>query len=227
MSETGTLAALLLLAGLWGGLTHCAGMCGPFVFAQIECRPEAGGTRDPGRWGRLKGAALVPYHLGRLTTYAALGGASGSIGGLAAELSGLRRLAAGFLIFGALLFAAQAAGFPGLRPPPAPAGLGRLAARLALDPSIARHYALGVTLGLLPCGLLYAALAAAAAAGSAPAGALAMAAFATGTVPALVAVGWGGVLLGVRRRQFLQRLTRPMLAANALALILLAVNAAR
>ena len=30
------LPASLFLAGLVGGATHCAGMCSPFVFAQID-----------------------------------------------------------------------------------------------------------------------------------------------------------------------------------------------
>lgn len=225
LSGVGSLAFLLLLAGLWGGLTHCAGMCGPFVLSQIDERLETTGQPGFGRWERLKGAALLPYHLGRLTTYAGLGAASGSIGGLVAEWSGLRWMTAGFLVLAAGLFATQAAGFAILRAPSAPAGLGRLIARLTLKPSGIRHYALGMMLGFLPCGLIYGALAATAAAGSAAAGALTMAAFAAGTMPALVAVGWGGVLLGMRRRQFLQRLTRPMQAASALGLILLAIRA--
>jgi hypothetical protein len=39
-------------------------------------------------------------------------------------------------------------------------------------------------------------------------------------------VGWGGVLLGVRRRHLLQRLTRPMLAVNAVVLVVLALGVA-
>ncbi|MBM3539652.1 MAG: sulfite exporter TauE/SafE family protein [Alphaproteobacteria bacterium] len=225
-SEAWLLASLLLLAGLWGGVTHCAGMCGPFVLTQIDQRLDTS-PGDFGRWQRLKGAALLPYHFGRATTYALLGAASGGFGGLIAEWSGLRWVAAAFLIAGGLLFGAQAIGLPALRALRAPVLLGRLAAWLAAKPSTVRHYALGITLGFLPCGLLYGALTAAAAAGSAMAGALAMVAFTAGTVPALMAVGWGGVLLGARRRQLLQRLTRPMLAANALALILLAMNLTR
>ena len=57
---------------------------------------------------------------------------------------------------------------------------------------------LGLSLSALPCGLLYGALVAAASAGSALAGALAMAAFALGTVPALVGVGLLGRFFGRR-----------------------------
>lgn len=225
-SQVWILASVLLLAGLWGGVTHCAGMCGPFVLTQIAQRLDSQSS-EFGHWQRLKGAALLPYHLGRATAYALLGAGSGSLGGLIAEWSGLRWVAVAFLVLGGLLFGAQAIGLPALRGLRAPVMLGRLAAWLAAKPSTVRHYALGIALGFLPCGLLYGALTAAAATGSAAAGALAMIAFTAGTVPALVAVGWGGVFLGARRRQLFQRLTRPMLAANALALILLAMNLAR
>ncbi|MCB2082142.1 MAG: sulfite exporter TauE/SafE family protein, partial [Rickettsiales bacterium] len=32
--------ATLFLAGLVGGVTHCAGMCGPFVASQVMSRAE-------------------------------------------------------------------------------------------------------------------------------------------------------------------------------------------
>lgn len=221
-----TLALLLLLfaTGLWGSFTHCAGMCGPFVLSQVD---QSFGSPGSGRWGRLRGAAVIPYHLGRITTYAALGAVLGGLGGLVVEITGLRWLATGFLLVGASLFAAQAIGLPALHAFSAPPFLGRLVGRLTLAPSGWRQYALGVALGFLPCGLLYGALTASAAAGTAVSGALAMAAFALGTVPALVMVGWGGALLGAHRRRVLQRLTRPMLAANALVLLLLAMDVAR
>jgi uncharacterized protein len=218
------LLLLLFVTGLWGSFTHCAGMCGPFVLTQIGQTLERNAF---GRWGRLRGAALIPYHLGRMTTYAALGAASGSLGELLVEVTGLRWLVVGFLLLAAALFAAQAAGFPRFRAISAPPVLGRLVARLTRAQSGWRHYALGVALGFLPCGLLYGALTTAAAAGNAFWGALAMAVFSLGTVPALVVVGWGGALLGARRRQLLQRLTRPMLAANAAVLIVLALGVAR
>lgn len=221
--EAFPLILLLFAMGLWGSLTHCAGMCGPFVMSQVE---QALGQPKAGSWGRLRGAALAPYHLGRMTTYAALGAAAGGLGGQLIEVSGWRFLAAALLILAAALFAAQALGLPLARLGGAPPLLGRLVSWLGRRSSAPRHYAMGLALGFLPCGLLYGALTAAAAAGDPLSGALAMGAFALGTVPALVMVGWGGVLLGVRRRQMLQRLTRPMLAANAVALLVLALGVA-
>jgi sulfite exporter TauE/SafE len=77
-------------------------------------------------------------------------------------------------------------------------------------------------LGLLPCGLLYGALAAAAGTASAAGGALAMAAFALGTVPALIAVGWAGLIVRRRLRGVTRWIATPLLLANALLLLALA-----
>ncbi len=220
------LIVLLFLTGLWGGLTHCAGMCGPFVLTQIDQRLESIGIHEFGRWSRLRGAALVPYHLGRMTTYAALGAAAGSVGALFVATTNFRWILAVFLLVAAGIFAAQAFGLPALGALKGPPILSRVIGRLARNPSPIGRYALGLALGFLPCGLLYGALAAAAAAGDPVSGAIGMIAFAVGTAPALIAVGWGGVLLGGRRRQTLQRLTRPMLVFNALLLAVLALSAA-
>lgn len=68
----GSVMLSLFATGLVGSITHCTSMCGPLVAAQsVECL----GQMAPGRggdWRRLVGAALIPYQLGRTTTYAAL-----------------------------------------------------------------------------------------------------------------------------------------------------------
>jgi sulfite exporter TauE/SafE len=88
------------------------------------------------------------------------------------------------------------------------------------------EYVTGVSLGFLPCGLVYGALAVSAGCGAPAMGAAAMAAFALGTAPALVAVGYGGALLGARRRAFLQSISKPVLMVNALTLFVIAVFSA-
>lgn len=201
-------AGALFLAGLAGGVTHCAGMCAPFVLAQAGAaagRTAARGGGGDGVLARLSGAALLPYHLGRMLGYAALGALAGGMAGLVTQLSGLRWPLAGLLLAAALLMAAQAsARLPeGWRPArllhlpalPGPgARLGALVGRLVAVPTGWRGVGLGLALSALPCGLLYAALAGAAATGSALAGAIAMAAFVAGTVPALVGVALMGRL---------------------------------
>ena len=65
----------------------------------------------------------------------------------------------------------------------------RPVAGLLTSPKIRSRFALGLALGLLPCGLVYAALVRALASGSATSGAATMAAFGFGTSAALLGVG--------------------------------------
>lgn len=185
------LVAGLFLAGLAGGVTHCGAMCGPFVLAQAAAgadRALAGGVLR-----RLAGAALVPYHLGRMAGYALLGALAGGVSAALGQVPGLRWLGAALLLLAALLMFAQAsarfgAALPKLPSPRLPRALDRALPALVARPSGWGGFRLGLLLSALPCGLLYGALAAAAASGSALAGALAMAAFVAGTAPALVGV---------------------------------------
>jgi uncharacterized protein len=198
----------LFLTGLAGSFTHCAAMCGPFVIAQIGAGLERDAMRGLpyGTLARLRGAALLPYHLGRATTYAALGAAASGMVGFLANAAVYRALAAILLTLAAAAMLLQALGrglgiverlLAGVVPTRPPA----LARAFLADPSGWRGYVLGVLLGFLPCAMVYAALAAAAAAGDPLRGALAMAAFAAGTVPGLAGVGWAGALFGRRWRR--------------------------
>jgi hypothetical protein len=157
----------------------------------------------------------VPWHLGRLTTYAVLGALAGTFGGI---LPGPGWVAAvvstGLLVW----FSAALAGLvdePALRIP----GVARLAGRAAQGDGAGPRYALGLTTGLLPCGLVYAALAIPVASGDPLVGALSMVAFGAGTVPALMATA-----AGVRRLSLRSLAVRRALAAGVLVLGLASVG---
>ena len=64
----------LFLAGLAGSPLHCAPMCGPFVLARAAGRLANVPAGRLCERQRLLSGALLPYHLGRIGTYAALGG---------------------------------------------------------------------------------------------------------------------------------------------------------
>lgn len=199
--ETAGVAAAMFSAGLIGGLVHCAGMCGPFVLAQLPAGDGRVGLQ------RLSGGALPGYHFGRAVTYTLLGAGSGATSQLLTATTGLRWLAATLLILAALIFTVGTAGWFTPRLPAAlrrwsfSDRLCRSAARISILPPGMRQLGLGLLLGFLPCHMVYAGLATAAATGSAASGALAMAAFAAGTAPALVAVGWlGGCVTGRWKR---------------------------
>lgn len=225
----GGLLTSLFLAGLIGSATHCVGMCGPFVLSQTVARLEAVPARELREFHRLSGAALLPYHLGRATTYTVLGTVAAAFAGGIIALVEWRWLSALLLAIAAAFFVVYA-----LRGLPirlfAGSGVASSWAR-RLDPLVRplfsrptgwRGYLLGVLLGFIPCGLLYGAIAAAAASGDAIAGAFAMLAFTAGTVPALVAVGLAGHLAGSRWRGIAVRLAPVLMLLNAAALSYLA-----
>ncbi len=197
-----TAPSLLFMAGLVGGVAHCAPMCGAFVLGQVGDRLSQLPAVKLCELQRVKTAALLPYHAGRITTYAALGAFAASIGGWLGDLSWFGHLRSALLLVGALAFLAAALGALGA----SPGGLGlRLPAaaqgallRLAAAARAWGGFPLGLALGLIPCGMVYAALAVAAAAHDPYGGAVAMAAFGLGTVPSLVMVGFVGRAAGVR-----------------------------
>lgn len=205
--DSGGIAAALALAGFAGSFLHCASMCGPFVMAQTLARLEAAPLQ------RLQGALLLPYHLGRATSYILLGALLGALGGAIADLPGAHYALAAALGLGGVLFALQAFGrsassIGGFR-------LAGVVRGLLEAPAGLRGYALGLALGFLPCGFLYGALAAAAGAGSAAGGALAMAGFVIGTAPALLAVGFAGAMAAKRMRTAMGRIAPALLLFNA------------
>ena len=223
-AQPGGLAASLFLAGLAGSLVHCIGMCGPFVLGQVMADAERSVVGSYGEWRRLAGASLVPYHFGRLTTYTALGGLAGGMTAWFASTGAFAWLSAGLLVIAAVLMFLQALGLAATIGSPLAKPLARLAGPLSSARTPLARYALGVVLGFLPCGLLYGALAAAGGTGSARDGALAMAAFTLGTMPALIAVGWGGVLLRRRLHALARWIAAPLLVANAVLMLALAIG---
>jgi hypothetical protein len=195
----GSIAAGMVVAGAAASPLHCAPMCGGFVLGQVSDRMARLPSAHLSECQRLRAASLPQYHLGRLTTYSALGFAAGG-GGLA--MQGMGGNAGVFLLIGAALLVLQAAR--------------RLRSGFALPLTrTLRGYPLGLALGFLPCGILYAALATAAATASPLYGALAMFCFGLGTVPALLAVGLLGAAAGHRFRRGLAALTPAVLLFNA------------
>lgn len=223
LDHDGGLYATLFTAGFMGGWSHCAGMCGPFVLAQVAARLERVPAARMSEFHRLTGAAAAPYHFGRATTYAVLGAVAALATSSLGALPGLRWLSAALLAFAALFFAVTAIGgltawTPRLSHPLQSwwsERITRLARPLLGSPVGWRGYALGVALGFIPCGLLYGAVAVAAAGGSALSGALGMLAFVLGTVPGLVAVGLVGHLAGRTWRSAVARVAPLVMGVNA------------
>ena len=219
------LVPALFVAGLAGSLLHCLPMCGPFVMGQASARMACILAGKLCGATRLRAGLLLPYHAGRMLTYAALG----ALATLPASLIGGTRWAGPFssalLAIAALLFLAEAARrlSPGMgaRAPAAARLMARATNRLA------RHlprgpFVAGLLLGLLPCGFLYGAVAVAGASADPLRGAVAMAAFAAGTAPTLILLAIGGELAARRFNFALGRAAPAVLFLNAVLLAALA-----
>ena len=217
----------LFLAGLAGGATHCAAMCGPFVLAQAAAMADS--TAIGGRVQRLSGAALAPYHLGRALGYGALGALAGGVVGAVSLGTGWRVVLAGMLALASLLMFAQAstriaALLPRLAAPRLPSVLDARLGALLAAPSGLRGVAQGLLLSALPCGLLYGALAGAAATGSALGGALAMLSFVAGTIPALIGVALLGRFFGKSHGRGMAWARAALFTLNGVVLAVMAVR---
>jgi sulfite exporter TauE/SafE len=193
-------------------------MCGPIVAAL--------GLAAPAGQGILMAAArTLPYHLGRVTTYALLGavmGLTGSFLNVAGRLAGFSdavAVAAGALM---ILSGIGATGVAG----PLERFTARASTRLTV---LARSllaggagglYPLGLVLGFLPCGLSWTAFLGAAATGGPVPGFLAALAFGLGTVPGLLAAGLLAAAFGQRARGVLHRLGGLLIAFLGLLFLL-------
>jgi sulfite exporter TauE/SafE len=186
-------------------------MCGPFVLAQVGARAGL---------QRLAGSALLPYHLGRGTTYIALGTLLALPIGMLNRLDELRWIPAAMLVGAALLFILQALGGWNIAARRPPAFL-HLARGLFARPFGAHGYALGTVLGFLPCGLLYSAIGAAAASGD-PLAAFGMLGFVLGTAPMLVAIGLLGHGATTQWRTLARKAMPAIGAVNAVVLLAMA-----
>jgi len=198
----------LALAGLVGSL-HCIGMCGPLLLSFSQVFEEAAERRGAPR--RSFGFDFGWYHAGRLWTYAVLGFLAGWAGhGLRAGsgylgwqrpvsvLLGLVVVFSGLALLGVI---------PGLRVLGGAKGcdVGRVRGpgwfrALLQAPGRLPRLLLGATMGLLPCGLVYAMLAVAATLPTPAHAAVGMLVFGAGTLPSLSAVLLAGRMLPARLR---------------------------
>jgi uncharacterized protein len=193
MLSTDTLYLLYLSTGFTVGFGHCVGMCGPIVISfSLNLKEKS---------------ILIPqllYHLGRITTYAILGGLVAIMGSLTMVAAHIERFQKGVMFFAGALIVFMGLAMAGWLPVgrifgdhSRPArwiskGFGKL---LKVKSAIV-YLPLGLLLGMLPCGPVYTALLGSARAGmdadSALAGMLSgmglMGAFGMGTVPALFLV---------------------------------------
>ena len=212
MSSTNTLYIAFLITGFTVGFGHCVGMCGPIV-ASLSLN--------------LKGRNnLIPhllYNAGRIITYSLMGGLAGLAGSFTIVTSSILRLQKGVLIFAGVVVLLMGLTMAGWIP------FGRIFGevdymkgifskgfrKLSGARSSIAFLALGVLLGLLPCGPVYTGLIASARAGMNAQSALEgffsgmglMFAFGIGTLPSLLMVGKLAGFRWIKSRQMIYKIS--------------------
>lgn len=180
--------------GLFGS-GHCLGMCGGIagILSVSQQSPS------PAPWQSMLNRSSA-YNLGRLFSYALIGGLFGTAVASMADLMQirtplvyLRLFSAIFLILLACYLGRWWMGLTYLEK--LGQGVWRklapLRAKLLPIENTKQAFGLGMVWGWLPCGLVYSALAWSASSGSFGAGALTMLSFGLGTLPMMLAVGVG------------------------------------
>jgi uncharacterized protein len=215
--------AVLFMLGLASSL-HCVQMCGPIVLSYSVTLESLTGYSKRVVPSQLSNH--LAYNCGRILTYSALGATAGAAGhamGLLGRLAGFGHALA--LVSGMTMIVLGIA-LLGIIPIPAqrlfrvPVTFLKRAGRLISAPGPRNRFFLGLALGFLPCGLIYAALLKAMATGSLLAGAATMLAFGLGTALALLAIGFFSSAIRLRINRWGTQLAAISVVAMGILLVL-------
>ncbi len=225
-----TLIVSLINLGFFGGFSHCASMCGPFVLSQVSSRLEAIKITEFTGIKKLQSLALLPYHFGRITTYSFIGFLCSLLAKNIREFANFNVLSAILLIFASLFFFQKAFEtkflsnqFSRIFRINIKFNFGFLD-KLFKNPTGFNGYLLGLALGFIPCGLLYGAFAIAASIDSPSLAALAMFLFGLATTPSLLLTACGGYFfLKITSANF-KLIARLVILINSATLLIMAIN---
>jgi sulfite exporter TauE/SafE len=210
------------------GTGHCVGMCGPLVLAL------------PTQTGGLRSHLL--YHFGRITTYMMIGAILGAVGasfemgkdfdvqnGVPALVMiqvGFAWFAAGLmLIFGLARLAVigEPSWMASASPTKVP-GFSRALKSILGNRNPLRMLPVGLMMGLLPCGLSYAAFARAIPSGGWLGGLILTGLFGLGTLPGLLLVGTAASRIARRYRKQSDIISGLLMIAMSISLFLQALG---
>jgi uncharacterized protein len=209
----------LISLGFFGGFSHCIGMCGPFVLHQSYENIKKFDLEQNYQISKIKSSLLIKYHLGRITTYSFI----------AAIFSQFTKIIDNniFKNFSSLLMALAIimilkSNYPKyffifkvlkIRAPK------KITKYISQKVKNLNGFFLGIYLGFLPCGLVYAALMIASSSQNIITAFGLMCAFGISTIPALFCVSYGNSLLMKKGKKYLDFLIFITIAANVLSLL--------
>lgn len=200
------------------GSLHCIGMCGPLSLALP--------VHHFSKTGKL--AALLLYQAGRILTYTAIGlvfGLAGRVIYLAGYQQMFSIIMGSLILLLALLYFIQKSHYRLSFLNRFYQGVQQLIIRvLKSSTSLLSFLFLGLANGLLPCGMVYIALATSLSFSGLEESAGFMAAFGAGTLPAMMIVGYAGMLIRPELRTGFRKLVPVFVTLMGLILILRGLN---
>jgi sulfite exporter TauE/SafE len=199
---------MIFLAGLMGSVTHCLFMCGSIATLDaISCGKNCNSVC--GKKASFARASGIFYHLGRMTTYGALGFFAALLSKQISSFPMWHFVAAVMLAIAGIMFIMSS--LPNCK-------------HFLLKASGKNSYLRGVMLGFLPCGLLYAALMMAATTANPFLGMFAMWCFIFGTIPIFVLANNGAKVLNDKWQSKMQRFGRIVMVLNGAWLLVMAAR---
>jgi uncharacterized protein len=196
---------------------HCIGMCGPLSLS-LPIQHLRKSQRE---------FVLFLYNIGRVVTYSILGLLCG-VAGRTFHIAGLQQTLS--IVLGATLLVSAVTVIAyrrNLRPAylaPIYSFVYRNMNMLLQRRTNAGYFLLGITNGLLPCGMVYLALALAASLTHIGDSIAVMFGFGLGTLPAMLAVGYAGLSVSIRMRQNIRKSMPVLVIVSGILLILRGMN---
>ncbi len=223
-----TIILSLINLGFFGGFTHCSGMCGPFVLTQVSSRLQNTPLAQFSTFAKIRSLALIPYHLGRITTYTFIGFFCALITKNLKDFNNFNQVSGFLLIIASFIFIKNIFDFK------LPLKLRKLSflaiktplilKKLFTNPQGFNGYLLGIILGFIPCGLLYGAFFLSASFASPVLAAFAMFLFGLMTFPALFLTATGSYLfLKIKSLNF-KLISKIVILINASTLLFMGVG---
>ncbi len=202
-----TLLFSLFSLGLIGGFSHCVGMCGPFVLTQVSNSLEKTPIEKFSEFQRLKNIALIPYHLGRISTYCLIAIFCSALTSNIKDLLIFKIISILFLTLAIIAFISFFKGgkddflnrfklrFKSKFLENISSFFSRRLSILFLNPKGLKGYALGLILGFIPCGMVYSAIMITSTIGNPAMAGFAMLLFGIGTIPSLFLTACSSIFL--------------------------------
>jgi sulfite exporter TauE/SafE len=218
----------VFLIGFLGGFGHCIGMCGGFVMT-YTLKIQGTDQSTLSKWQILYPHLL--YNSGRVLTYVILGEIFGFLGSSLGVIFALRDIQGVLQLFAGLVMVIMGFDLAGWIPASGPetfpgiSGFKRLVRSMFNRVNRKNIFILGMILGFIPCGLVYAAGAKAAATQSILGGMITMLVFGLGTFPAMVITGLTVNLISNRLRKHLYRIAAMMVILLGILAILRGIDA--